>query len=104
MRSIETFSAALRGVGLFALAGALAACNPFGQPTVAERAAEQWPMVDRYCTDCHNSAELAGDLDLEKIGPENLAQHAEQLEMAVRKLRSLAMPPPKEPRPEEAQL
>src|SRR5688572_12979117 len=104
MRSIDTLSAALRGAGLLAIAAALAACNPFAEPTVAERATEHWPMVDRYCTDCHNSAELAGSLDLEKIGPENLAQHAEQLEMAVRKLRSHAMPPPREPRPEEAQL
>src|SRR5688572_23376287 len=94
----------LRSASLLAAAAAMAACNPFAEPTVAERAAEQWPLVDRYCTECHNAAELAGGLDFEKIGPESLAQHAEKLEMAVRKLRSHAMPPPKEPRPNEAQL
>src|SRR5688572_1981575 len=86
------------------LAAVLAGCNPFAEPTVAERAPEQWPLVDRYCTDCHNGAELAGGFDFEKIGPENVAQHAERLEMAVRKLRSHAMPPPKEPRPDEERL
>ncbi len=94
---------ALRGV-LLVLMGALAGCNPFAEATVAERAPEQWPLVDRYCTECHNGAELAGGIDFEKIGPKSVAQHAEKLEMAVRKLRSHAMPPPKEPRPDEARL
>ena len=103
---VETASRpALVGVPL-ALAGllAVAGCNPFSEPSVAERAPEQWPLVERYCTDCHNSAEVTGGLDLEKIGPHNVAQHAEQLEKAVRKLRSHAMPPPKEPRPDEDRL
>lgn len=64
----------------------------------------QWPLVDRYCTDCHNAAEAAGGLDLERIGPENLAAHAETLEKAVKKLRGGMMPPPKEPRPNEQEL
>jgi hypothetical protein len=103
-RSTNTFSTALRLAGALASAGLLAACNPFGDASVAERASEQWPLVDRYCTDCHNGAELAGDLDFEKIGPHNVAQNAEKLEMAVRKLRSHAMPPPKEPRPDDERL
>jgi hypothetical protein len=87
-----------------ALAAGLAGCNPFGEPSVAERAPEPWPLVERYCTECHNGAELAGGVDFERIGPHNIAQHAETLEMAVRKLRSHAMPPPKEPRPAEERL
>ncbi len=101
---MNAFATTLRFAGVLAAASVLAACNPFGEPSVAERAPEQWPLVDRYCTECHNSAELAGGVDFEKIGPANLAQHAETLEMAVRKLRSHAMPPPKEPRPEEERL
>jgi hypothetical protein len=104
IRSLEVVRKTLRPAAALAAAGMLAACNPFAEPTVAERAAEQWPLVDRYCTECHNGAELAGGVDFEKIGPHNVAQHAEKLEMAVRKLRSHAMPPPKEPRPEDAQL
>jgi hypothetical protein len=94
----------LRTIGVSAVVALFAGCGFIGEPSVAERAAEQWPMVDRYCTDCHNGAELAGDFDLERVGPENIAAHAEKLEMAVRKLRSHAMPPPKEPRPDEEQL
>jgi hypothetical protein len=102
--TIDALPNVLRGAALVAAAGLLAGCNPFAEQTVAERAPEQWPLVERYCTDCHNGAELAGGLDFEKIGPENVAQHAEKLEMAVRKLRSHAMPPPKEPRPDEERL
>jgi hypothetical protein len=94
----------LRRGGVLVGLGLLAGCNPFSEPSVAERAPEQWPLVQRYCTDCHNGAELAGGIDFEKIGPHNLGAHAEQLEMAVRKLRSHAMPPPKEPRPAEPEL
>src|SRR5690606_25721680 len=79
-------------------------CGRLGEPSVAARAPEQWGLIDRYCTDCHNSAELAGGLDLERMGPDSIAEHAEKLELAVRKLRSQAMPPPKEPRPEAEQF
>jgi hypothetical protein len=99
--SNSTTRAAALGAALLALAG----CGKFGgQLSVAEAGKEQWPLVNRYCTDCHNAAEYAGEIDFEKIGPENVAQHAETLEMAVRKLRSHAMPPPKEPRPDDEQV
>src|SRR5215510_11773318 len=102
--STKAHSTPLRLAGALAAASLLAGCNPFGEASVADRAPEQWPLVDRYCTDCHNGAELAGGFDLEKVGPQNIAQNAEKLEMAVRKLRSHAMPPPKEPRPDEQHL
>jgi hypothetical protein len=104
IRSTTSFSNTLRLTAALAASSVLAACNPFGEASVADRAAKQWPLVERYCTDCHNAADLAGGLDFEKIKPENVAQHAEKLEMAVRKLRSHAMPPPKEPRPDEERL
>jgi hypothetical protein len=75
-----------------------------GEASVAAAGPEQWQMVDKYCTGCHNAAELAGGVDFEKIGPESVAQHAETLEKAVRKLRGHLMPPPKEPRPDEQRL
>ncbi len=104
IRSTPALSKPLYLAGALAAASLVAGCNPFGEASVADRAPEQWPLVDRYCTDCHNGADLAGGLNLEKIGPENVAQNAEKLEMAVRKLRSHAMPPPKEPRPDEQRL
>jgi hypothetical protein len=96
--------ASLRAAALLGAALGLAGCGKLGNVSLAEAGKEQWPMIDRYCTDCHNAAELAGGIDFEKIGPENIAQHAETLEMAARKLRSHAMPPPKEPRPDAEQL
>src|SRR5262245_8255990 len=88
IRSTKAHSRPLYLAGALAATSLLAGCNPFGAASVADRAPEQWPLVDRYCTDCHNGAELAGGLDLEKVNPHNVAQNAEKLEMAVRKLRS----------------
>ena len=81
---------------------ALAGCGKLGGQDSQTQAAEQWPLVNKYCSDCHNSSDLAGGLDFAKIKPENFAQHAETLEKAVRKLRGHLMPPPKEPRPGRA--
>jgi mono/diheme cytochrome c family protein len=78
--------------------------NAADPAALAAAGPEQWKLVDKYCTDCHNGAELAGGVDFEKMGPDAVAQHAETLEKAVRKLRGHLMPPPKEPRPEEQQL
>src|SRR5262245_40888361 len=87
------------------LAGlALAGCGKLGGKDPQAQAAEQWPLVQKYCSDCHNSSDLAGGLDFAKIKPERFAQHAETLEKAVRKLRGHLMPPPKEPRPDEQRL
>jgi len=83
---------------------ALAGCGKLGGRDLQAEAGKQWPLVKKYCGDCHNGADLAGGVDFEKIKPENFAQHAETLEKAVRKLRGHLMPPPKEPRPDEAQL
>ena len=93
----------IRYAGLIFLA-TLAGCGKLGGQSLAEAGKEQWPLVDRYCTDCHNSAEVTGGVDFERMGPENIAQHAETLEKAVRKLRGRMMPPPEEPRPDEETL
>ena len=95
----------IRTVGFLGALALLGGCGKFGgSASLVEAGQEQWPMIDKYCTDCHNAAELAGGVDFEKIGPHNVAANAETLEMAARKLRSHAMPPPKEPRPEQEQL
>jgi hypothetical protein len=104
MRSSATkavrISAPLALLAAFALAG----CGKIGGQDPLAQAGAQWPLVNKYCSDCHNSADLAGGLDFAKIKPENFAQHAETLEKAVRKLRGHLMPPPKEPRPDEERL
>ena len=90
----------------FALMAALTAgCGKLGgDASLAAAGQQHWQMIDRYCTDCHNAGDFAGNIDFERLGPENIAQHAETLEKAVRKLRGHLMPPPKEPRPDEEQL
>src|ERR1700741_2971276 len=67
-------------------------------------AGDHWGLVDNYCVGCHNGAELAGDLALDRIDRAALAADAEGREMAIRKLRGHLMPPPGEPRPDEARV
>ena len=64
---------------------------------------EQWAVIGRYCIDCHNSADLTGDLSFEGIGPGDIPLHAATFETAVRKLRGQLMPPPGSPRPSAAE-
>ena len=91
-------------IGLIAVAAALAAgCDQLPGSTTAD-AGRQWQMVERYCAECHNETELAGDIAFDKLGPESVAAHPDVFEKAVRKLRGRMMPPPKEPRPEDEQL
>jgi hypothetical protein len=57
-------------------------------------------VVERYCVGCHNDAELAGELSLERIDFEHVGESAAALERVVRKLKTRTMPPLNEPRPE----
>ena len=38
---------------------------------------QQLAMVDRYCTECHNSAELAGGLSLDGLGAASIHSKAD---------------------------
>src|SRR5499426_354318 len=68
----------------------------FSQPAnqVAQRPESQWSTIQTYCLICHNKDVRAGNLLLDKLGPESVAQHPEIFEKAVRKLRGRQMPPP----------
>jgi hypothetical protein len=55
---------------------------------------------ERFCTDCHNDAEAAGELSLQGVTAADVAAKPEVFEEVVRKLRGGLMPPPGEPRPE----
>jgi mono/diheme cytochrome c family protein len=66
--------------------------------------AEQWALVDTYCTGCHNDAEYAGDLAFARLSRTDLAADAVVWEKAIRKLRGHLMPPPGEPRPSDARI
>jgi mono/diheme cytochrome c family protein len=71
---------------------------------VHQRAARddaEWAVVKRYCFDCHNAAERAGDRAFDLLSPHTIAENAETWEAAIRKLRGGIMPPAGEPRPDE---
>ncbi len=89
-----------RALALPALAAvaALAACSRSPEEAVASR----WGVL-RYCTDCHNDAELAGQRSFEHARPADVAAKPEVWEKVVRKLRGHLMPPPGEPRPDAAE-
>src|SRR5919198_4377669 len=68
----------------------------FSQPAnqVAQHPKSQWSTIQTYCLVCHNKDVRAGNLLLDQLGAESVAQHPEIFEKAVRKLRGRQMPPP----------
>jgi hypothetical protein len=65
----------------------------------ATLAEEQKAQLDEYCTDCHNSDDYAGSLDLTSYVDGELGENPEVWEKVIRKLRAGMMPPPGQPRP-----
>ena len=55
----------------------LAGC---AEPPPAEALAQHAATFGRFCTDCHNGAEAAGDLSLENVTPERVAANPEIFE------------------------
>jgi mono/diheme cytochrome c family protein len=71
---------------------------------VAERTAEQWNLLQSYCVDCHNSAELTAGIAFDAMAPGDVPNEAEIFEHVVRKLRGGLMPPPGNPRPDAGRV
>ncbi|MFS8606671.1 MAG: DUF1592 domain-containing protein [Gammaproteobacteria bacterium] len=94
----------IRKAGSVAALMLAAGCGKLGEPTAAEAGKVHWRTIDRYCTECHNDIEFTADLSFERMSPETVGEHAERLELAVRKLRGGVMPPSGAPRPEEDEL
>ena len=100
-----TLKAMIRKAGLLAALVLAAGCGQIGEEaTIAESGKEHWRTVERYCIECHNEFEFAGDLAFDRIAGDRIADHAERLETAVRKLRGGLMPPADAPRPNEKEL
>ena len=83
-----------------ALAGAALVLGGCAQPPPEQAVAEHVETFGRFCTDCHNDAEAAGDLSLESVTAADVAAKPEIFEQVIRKLRGGLMPPPGEPRPD----
>jgi hypothetical protein len=78
---------------------ALAGCAERAELPPEQAVAAHVATFDRYCTDCHNDAEAAGELSLQSVSAAEVAAKPEVFEEVVRKLRGGLMPPPGEPRP-----
>ena len=68
----------------------LTACSESPEEALANR----WPLLDRYCTECHSDAERAGGMSLEGVTPAEVAANPQKWEQVVRRLRGSVMPPP----------
>jgi hypothetical protein len=66
---------------------------------VSTSAAAQEAFIGKYCSDCHNSDDLAGGLDFDNYTTKNLGPDADVWEKVSRKIRGGMMPPADAPRP-----
>jgi hypothetical protein len=69
------------------------------KPSPEAQLEEQWAMIDRYCVDCHNDAELTADLSFEGRSPADVHSDPAVWEEVLRKLKIQAMPPREQPQP-----
>src|ERR1044071_7599625 len=84
-------------IGISCAVGIVAAdSKAFSQPAnqVAQHPQSQWSTIQTYCLGCHNQYVRSGNLLLDQLGAESVAQHPEIFEKVVRKLRGRQMPPP----------
>src|SRR5262252_5823653 len=56
-------------------------------------------VLDQYCVTCHNARLKTAGLQLDSLDVAQVADHAQQWEKVVTKLRTGEMPPPGRPRP-----
>jgi hypothetical protein len=89
-------------LGVAAVAGWLAT-EHWPRPA-AQRAGEHWALLESYCVDCHNSAELTAGISFDAMQPEDVPNEAETFEHVVRKLRGGLMPPAGTPQPDAARV
>jgi mono/diheme cytochrome c family protein len=76
-----------------------AAAAPFER---LSEGSEHWKLLQGNCVACHNAAFKSGGIAFDALKPETVGENAEVWEKAVRKLRGRMMPPPGNPRPDEA--
>jgi mono/diheme cytochrome c family protein len=72
--------------------------SPTTSPTMS--AAHGRALLDTYCVSCHNPRLKSGNLTLERLSVDDVAENADTWEAVVRKLRMGVMPPLGRPRPD----
>jgi hypothetical protein len=85
----------LRSVAVGLPAAVAAAC---GDPGISPSQADA--EIQRYCTECHNPIDLAGELSFASLNPAAVDAAPAVWEEVVRKLRTRQMPPSEAPRPD----
>jgi hypothetical protein len=91
-------SAALLAGGL----GLAADDAPAAPAALAAQTERHWGLLEQYCVTCHNFEDWAGGIAFDVMTADAIPHDAEIWEQAVRRLRGGLMPPPGEPRPDEA--
>ena len=81
-------------VGLCLVPVAALALGTAATSLAADSAPEQWNLIQRYCTDCHNVTDWAGGVAFDSMSPDQIPTDAKVWEDAVRKLQGGFMPPP----------
>ena len=71
-------------------------------PVVAVELDSMSGMVREYCMDCHDAGTSKGDLNLETVLVAGIGDHPGIWEKVARRMGARQMPPPGEPRPDEA--
>src|SRR5688572_4172579 len=90
----------------FALISAFTAAQSPAPGPVALRAGadQQLATVKQYCAGCHNDRMKTAGVSFDGLTADNISQHAEVMEKAVRKMRGRVMPPPGARQPDAAAI
>jgi hypothetical protein len=92
--------------GLVGITITMALAISSAQAAASRTPEAHWAMVSKYCVECHNTTDWAGQLALDTIDHDEAAipAEAETWERVVRRMRGRLMPPPGEPRPANEEL
>jgi hypothetical protein len=84
----------------------MAALLAGGAQAAAPAQDAHWAMLNKYCLDCHNTTDWAGELALDSLEHTEaaIAGDAQTWEKVIRRLRGRLMPPPGEKRPSTAEM
>jgi hypothetical protein len=88
--------------------GALSASLMFGAPARLSGQSDEFetvvrPVLAETCAKCHNEKSAAGGMSVaDLMSADSLAQHRDEWEGILRRLRTGDMPPPGIPRPDVA--
>jgi Protein of unknown function (DUF1592)/Protein of unknown function (DUF1588)/Protein of unknown function (DUF1587)/Protein of unknown function (DUF1585)/Protein of unknown function (DUF1595) len=84
-------------VGLTAVAAAANGADAVSNVDAA--LAAQWPIIESYCSECHNDDDFSGGFSFDGVGPDDVHTNPALWEEALRKLKIHAMPPRKQEQP-----